>query len=196
MQDQPQKSRLERRLLTVALVLVAATGPSLAKPPSKEKSVTAAPLPSLTMHLLAFNAFPELQRDPGVFGVQASLLRPGADARVPAPKDTPAVLLVGYTLLASTVPLGTVYRLEATGPGPDGKPRHLQWALVQPPPTMDNVDFVRPNPNLKMDPGQLDSAVFWVDLGGPLRSRQILPGDTLTVVLGEARHSLAVPKAR
>jgi hypothetical protein len=158
------------------------------QPPPKEKAVIA----RLTVHELDDSLFPELEREPGVYGIEPSLQRPGADARIPAPKEARAVLLVSYTLLAADVPWGSRWQLEAEGVGADGKQRRGVWELVPPPPTRENKEPVPPDPR-PAPPGALDRGVFWVDLSAPLHAQLIRPGDTLTLRLAKAQAVLVLP---
>jgi hypothetical protein len=149
----------------------------------------------LTLNPLDEGRFPELEREPGVYVVETRLLRPGADGRVPVPNESAAGLLVSYTLLLKNAPFGSRWRLEAVGPGPDGKERRLAWELAPPAPKGDNVQPITPDPNLKPDPGSVDRGVFWVDLGPLLKAQHLRPGDQLTLRYGNASTTLALPAA-
>lgn len=194
MQDHPAQGRSQRRLLVAAALsaaLLLTTG-ALARPPrSKEKPVS----PFLTLNPLDEERFPELEREPGVYGVETWLLRPGADARVPVPKESAAALLVSYTLLLRNAPFGTRWQMEAVGPGPDGKERRLAWELNPPPLPGDNIETITPDPNLRPDPGSVDRGVFWVDLGPLVKTQALRPGDQLTLRYGGASTKLALPAA-
>lgn len=150
----------------------------------------------LTRHWLDVEQFPQFGREPGVYGIVPLLLRGDADPRVPAPKTSPAVLLVSHALLLSSVPKGSTWQLDAVGPGPDGKERRLTWLLAEPPRKGDNLRRATPDPNLRPAPGAVDRGVFWVDLGPPLRDAPGLrPGDRLTVRIGPATASINLPAA-
>lgn len=151
--------------------------------------------PFLTLNPLDEERFPELEREPGVYGVETWLLRPGADARVPVPPQSAAALLVSYTLLLRNAPFGTRWHMEAVGPGPDGKERRLAWELAPPPLAGDNIETVTPDPNLRPDPGSVDRGVFWVDLGPLVKAQALRPGDQLKLRYGGASTTLALPAA-
>ncbi len=146
----------------------------------------------LYFHEVDDTLFPELERAPGVYAIEAALLKPGADRRIPVPETSAAALLVSYTLLAAEVPAGSVWQMEVAGTNPDGKQRKAVWALLAPPPKGDNVRRVeRPLP-AKLPEGTVYRAVFWVDLSSPLREKMLQPGDTLTLRYGRAAASIAL----
>ncbi len=149
----------------------------------------------LTMNPLDEGRFPELEREPGVYGVETWFLRPGADARVPVPKESTAGLLVSYTLLLKNAPFGSRWHMEAVGLGPDGKERRISWGLAPPAPTRDNIQAITPDPNLKADPGSVDRGVFWLDLGPLLKTQSLRPGDQLILRYGTAITTLTLPAA-
>ena len=149
----------------------------------------------LTVQQLDESEFPELERQPGVYGVELGLQRPGADARIPAPKEARALLLVSYTLLAADIPWGSRWELVAEGLESDGKQRRHAWHLVPPPPKHENRRPLKPDTDPTPTPGALDRGVFWVDLSGPLREQRMRPGDTLTLRLAKAQAVLKLPAA-
>ena len=173
-------------LLPAGLALAAPRRPS-----PKEKAV----LDRLTVHELDESLFPELERAPGVYGIEPSLQRPGADPRIPAPKDARALLLVSYTLLLADVPRGSRWELIAEGPETGDKQRRSTWRMVPPPPEQDNSERLDPLPNPSPAPGALDRGVFWLDLSGPLREQRMRPGDTLTLRLAKSQAVLKLPAA-
>jgi hypothetical protein len=150
----------------------------------------------LTRHELDVAQFPNLEREPGVYGIEPFLLRADADARIPAPKESPAVLLVSYALLLSAVAKGSTWQLQALGLGPDGKERQQAWLLATPPPKGDNRRRATPDTSAKPDPGAVDRGLFWVDLGPPLLAQALRPGDKLTLRLGAVEASITLPAAR
>jgi hypothetical protein len=170
------------------VVLASAAPRSL---PSKENTM----MDTLTLHELDESLFPELEREPGIYGIEPSLQRPGADPRIPAPKESRALLLVSYTLLMSQVPWGSRWELVAEGPESDSPRRRSTWRLVPPPPKEDNHRPLDPDPKLKPAPGALDRGVFWLDLSGPLREQRMRPGDTLTLRLAKSQAVLKLPAA-
>lgn len=149
----------------------------------------------LTVHPLDEAQFPELEREPGVYGIEPSLQRPGVDTRIPAPKDARALLLVSYTLLSADIPWGSRWVLEAEGLEADGKTRRMVWELVPPPPKHENRKPLRPDTNPAPTPGALDRGVFWIDLTAPLHEQRMRPGDTLTLRLAKAQAVLTLPSA-
>lgn len=149
----------------------------------------------LTVHVLDESQFPELERAPGVYGIEPALLQPGSDPRVPAPKGSLAVLRVSYTLLAADVPWGSRWQLEAVGLSPDGKERRVVWQLLPPPPKRDNRRPIRPDTDPTPTPGALDRGIFWVDLDQPLRQQQLRPGDQLVLRLAQAQAVIRLPAA-
>jgi hypothetical protein len=206
MQDIIAQGRPRQRLLAGALALglalplaaapagparpasAAATSAPAARPP-KENPVT----PQLTVHELDVQAYPELERAPGVYGIEPALLRPDADPRMAAPQDALLLLRVSFTLLQADVPWGSHWQLEATGLDADGKPRRQQWQLVPPPPKHENRRRLTPDRDTEPTPGALDRGVFWLDLSGPLRSKSLRPGDQLTLRLAKAQATLTMP---
>ena len=149
----------------------------------------------LTVNELDPGEFPELEREPGVYGLELGLQRPGADSRIPAPKESRALLLVSFTLLSAQVPWGSAFELEALGVESDGKERRRVWRLVPPAPRHENRRPLRPDTDPTPTPGALDRGVFWVDLSRPLSEQDMRPGDTLTVRLAKAQASLSLPAA-
>ncbi|HNF59995.1 MAG TPA: hypothetical protein PLN89_10495, partial [Elusimicrobiota bacterium] len=61
---------------------------------------------SLAMHPLDEGLFPEREKEPGVYVIEASIVRPEADPRLALPAGCSAALLVSSTLLAEGVPPG------------------------------------------------------------------------------------------
>lgn len=149
----------------------------------------------LTVNELDQGEFPELDREPGVYGIDLALVRPGADPRIPAPKDARALLLVSFTLLAGPPAAESRFELEAMGLEQDGKERRHVWRLVPPPPRHENRRPFPPDTNPTPTPGALDRGLFWIDLSGPLAERTMRPGDTLTVRTAKAQATLALPSA-
>lgn len=139
--------------------------------------------------------FPEFDREPGVYGIDLALVRPGSDRRIPAPKDARALLLVSFTLLAGPPAPEGRFELEALGLEADGKERRQVWRLVSPPPKRENRRPFPPDTDSTPTPGALDRGLFWIDLSGPLAERSMRPGDTLTVRTSKAQASLALPSA-
>lgn len=147
---------------------------------------------TLTVHELDPAQFPELDREPGIYGIELSLHRPGADTRLAAPKGARALLMVSFTLPSAQLPWGSRFELEALGLMPDGKERRRLWRLVPPAPRHDNHQPLDPDPD-PPPPGALDRGVFWVDLSQALREGDMRPGDTLTVRVAKAQASLKLP---
>jgi len=149
----------------------------------------------MTIHELDEADFPELEREPGVYGLEPFLLRPDTDSRIPAPKASQALLLVSFTLLSADVPWGSRWVLVAEGPEVDGKLRRNAWHLVPPPPKHENRQPLKPDTNPARTPGALDRGVFWIDLSAALREQKMRPGDTLTLRLAQAQAQLVLPLA-
>ena len=149
----------------------------------------------LTVNELDQGEFPELDREPGVYGLELSLQRPGADPRIPAPVASRALLLVSFTLPAGPPGAPSQFELEALGIRSDGKERRRVWRLVPPAPRRENRRPFAPDTDPTPTPGALDRGVFWVDLSGPLGEREMRPGDTLTVRVANAQASLKLPSA-
>lgn len=137
--------------------------------------------------------FPELEREPGEYAIEAALLSPQTEPRVPAPKESPLVLLASYTLLASMVPAGSTLQIEITGPRPGGKSQQARLVLLEPPPQRDNVRPIAPRTPVEPGPGTVYRRVFWVDLGPLLRDGTLMPGDRLALSYGSASTALQVP---
>ncbi len=148
----------------------------------------------LYLHEVDDALFPELERAPGAYAIEAVLVKPGADPRIPIPEESAAALMVSYTLLAADVPAGSGWQLEIAGMHADGKPRNSVLALMTPPPKRDNVRRVERMP-AKLPEGTIYRAVFWVDLGPLLRDKTMLPGDTLTLRYGNASARIVLPVA-
>lgn len=152
--------------------------------------------PQLTVHALDVALFPTLEREPGVYGIEPFLLKPGADTRIPAPKEALVLLLVSYTLLQADVPFGSRWVLGAVGTHDDGSERRASWHLAPPAPKHDNRRRATPDPDTSPTPGALDRGVFWVDLTTPLQQRAMRPGDKLSLQLAKARAELVLPAKR
>jgi hypothetical protein len=150
---------------------------------------------TLYFHELDEGLYPELERPPGVYAIEPYLVQPGQDKRIPAPKETPVVLLVSFTLLAKMVPQGAAWEMEIDGVLPDGKPKHLTVALIEPPPERDNMQPITPDPSIRLDPGTVFRGVFWVDLLPLMRDKSLQRGDRLILRYGTATASVAIPAA-
>lgn len=146
----------------------------------------------LYLHEVDDALFPELERAPGVYAIEATLVKQGADPRIPAPKDSTVALMVSYTLLAAEVAEGSAWHLEIAGLHADGKPRNSVLVLKTPPPKQDKPSRVERSP-LKLPEGTIYRAVFWVDLSTILRDKMLLPGDTLTLRYGNATARMVLP---
>lgn len=147
----------------------------------------------LYRQVLDLAAFPELEREPGRYLVEAWLTKPGSDPRIPWPEKAQAALLVSYTLLAEQVAPGTTWVLQVQGLGDDGKPRTLHVDLLQPA-LGDNMARAR-GPGGPPSPGALYRGVFWVDLTQALKDRLLRPGDQLNLRYGNAGTTLTLPGA-
>lgn len=146
----------------------------------------------LYLHEVDDALFPELERAPGVYAIEATLVKPGADPRTPVSKDSTVALRVSYTLLAAEVPEGSAWHLEIEGLHADCKPRNSVLVLKTPPPKHDKARRVERSP-LKLPEGTIYRAVFWVDLSPLLRDKILLPGNTLTLRYGNASARVLLP---
>ena len=147
----------------------------------------------LDQHVLDDGLFPELERAPGVYGVELMLLKPDQDARVPVPASSRLALLVSYTLLEAAVPRGSRWQLRADGVQPDGQPRQVTMHLAPAPGKRDNMQPIVPDPPVAPAPGMIDRRVFWVDLGPLIAARTLMPRDRLTLTYGTAGAQIALP---
>lgn len=117
----------------------------------------------LYLHEVDDELFPELERAPGVYSIEAALIKPGANPRIPILKESTVALMVSYTVLV----------------------------LMKPPPKHDNTrQLERP---AKIEKGAIYRAVFWVDPSPVLRDKTLLPGDILTLRYGKASASVVLP---
>ncbi len=151
--------------------------------------------PYLYFHEMDEALFPERERAPGVYAIEAALVKPGTDPRVPAPKESAAALLVSYRLPAAKNAAGAAWRLEIAGKDAGGKPRKTTLALLAPAPDFDNVARAEPAPSAAPTAGAVDGGVFWVDLGALVRDKTLRPGDALTLRCGDASARVALPAA-
>lgn len=146
----------------------------------------------LLFHALDPAEFPELDREAGLYGFEVKLLEPARDPRIPAPADSPLVLLADYRLLAATVPLDAALRMTITGQR-DRAPYQAVFDLVEPPPPGDNLAFARWDSSVPLPPGTVWQRIFWIDLGPLLEDARLLPGDTVTLGYGKATAKVRIP---
>ncbi|HND64081.1 MAG TPA: hypothetical protein PKX64_04440 [Elusimicrobiota bacterium] len=144
-----------------------------------------APMPeTLAMHPLDEGLFPEREKDPVVYVIEASIVRPEADPRLVLPAGCSAAVLVSSTLLAEGVPPGASWNLEVRS-----KTRRQTFRLESPVPRGGNVLPIDPVPGPRPK-GTVDRALFWVDLT-PLA---LAPGDLIVLVHGPAKTELPFPR--
>jgi hypothetical protein len=157
--------------------------------PAKEKSLP----PYLYLNELDGAQFPELERAPGVYAIEAALLKPGLDSRIPVVGASAMALLVSYRLLAREIPAGAAWQLEIKRMQANGTLRQAIVVLIRPPPKRNNIERATPISPDQLPEGTVDGAVFWVDLGSLFDAQSLRPGDTLTLRYGKAATSLVIP---
>jgi hypothetical protein len=190
MQDHLAQGRPRRRFLVWCLsALLLGSSAALPSVRAKEKTMRN----YLYFHELDPGLFPELERDPGVYAIELSTVKPKRDSRIPVPEDSPMALVVSYTLLASSLPPDAALKLEISGLRADGELHRFVFDLIEPAPARDNVLPIEPDPSIKLAPGTVYRSVFWIDLGPPLRDGTLKAGDALAVAYGPARGGLTAP---
>jgi hypothetical protein len=140
-------------------------------------------------------AFPELARRPGDYRIDATWLAPGREPRLPLPASVKAALFVSSTLRAGQVPRGARWSLVIERVDAQGQPQRSELLLMEAPSGRDNLVPETPAP-AELPPGLVLRALFWADPGPLLETRQLLPGDRVTVQFGPAQASLAWPPTR
>lgn len=144
----------------------------------------------LPMQIVSDALFPELERAPGVYGLEGSFVKPGADPRLSLPANCPAALLVSATLLAAEIPPDAPWQLDV---GPKEKSKVRTYRIA--PPAVGGGNLATPDPVPGPLPaGTVDRVLFWVDLGPLLRGKILAPGDRLTLRHGTAKTELTYPR--
>ncbi|WP_418315447.1 hypothetical protein [Piscinibacter sakaiensis] len=126
--------------------------------------------------------FPELKVDVGRKGINAKILQPPGDQRVPASMRS-IVLLVAF-------------RLDEPGPPKDadqplpswqlrfadmtGQPQRIE--LLPRPPAGDHIEYAKPQP-IKPTPGVtvIYRGAWWTDLGDLVRRKLLRPGTEIEI---------------
>lgn len=140
---------------------------------------------AMTTHLffdrLDDGLFPELQIGPGRKGINARLLHPPGDARVPAPRDATSLLVAFLIDMPPPPPDLTTprpgWQLAFDLPDLQGKPvRHTIDLEARPLPG-DFVERAPSNPKLPPPTGTvLYVGAYWVDVTSLFQSKQWRPG--------------------
>ena len=132
--------------------------------------------------------FPELQIGPGRKGINARLLHPPGDPRVPAPRDA-ITLLVAFLIEMQPPPPDRAtprpgWQLNFDGLDRAGKPVRHTIALEARPLAGDFVEHAPSNPDLPRPTGTpLYVGAYWVDVRGLFQSKLWRPGMVI-----ELRH--------
>lgn len=139
----------------------------------------------MTKHLffdrLDDNLFPELQIGPGRKGINARLLHPPGDARVPAPRGATTLLVAFLIDMPPASPDPNAprpgWQLGFDALDREGKPVRHTIALEARPLPGDFVERAPSNPKLPPAGGTvLYVGAYWVDVSGLFQSKAWRPG--------------------
>lgn len=137
--------------------------------------------------------FAELERDPGIYGIEAWIVRTHEDPRLSLPDDVPFTVLVSSTLLAGQLPESAVWHVLLTRLKLDGNPHLIDIGLIEDEPFEDNSVPIDPDPTMVLPPGTVFRRLFHIDLR-PLWVMDLLHGgDRLTISYGPAYTQVVVP---